>query len=155
SSTTRTITVGNSGNADLHGLASVACPTYSLDSGGGAFTVPPGGEHPIVVRYRPSGVGSSPCELSLGPGLPPVTLAGSGALPAPGAACTVSTPSLDFGLVASGGSRQSQFTIRSSGTAAVILNVVSGCSDFTLVSGGGPRTLAAGDSVIVTVGFAP
>jgi hypothetical protein len=117
--------------------------------------VPPGGQHTIVVRYQPSATGSSPCELSLGAGLPPVTLSGAGALQLPGSQCTVSVPTLDFGLVAVGESRLSQFTVRSTGTAAVVLNVVSSCGDFTLTSGGGPRSLAPGDSLQVSVGFAP
>jgi hypothetical protein len=154
-STTRSVVVGNSGNGELKGFASVSCPGYSLDSGGGAFTVPPGGQHTIVVRYQPSAAGSSPCELSLGAGLPPVTLSAAGALQLPGAQCTVSVPALDFGLVAVGGSKLAQFTVRSAGTAAVVLNVVSSCGDFTVTSGGGPHTLAPGDSLVVGVGFAP
>ena len=43
-SATRSVVVGNSGNTDLVGFASVSCPGYSIESGGGAFSVPPGGQ---------------------------------------------------------------------------------------------------------------
>lgn len=154
-SATRSVVVGNSGEADLHGFAAVSCPGYSIDSGGGAFTVPPAGQHTIVVRYQPGTVGSSPCELSLGSGLPPVPLSGTGALQAPGAACRVSSASLDLGTIAVGGSKLALFKVYSVGTAPVILDVVSGCAEFSVVGGGGARTLAPGDSLAVTLSFAP
>jgi hypothetical protein len=154
-SATRSVVIGNSGNAPINGVAAVSCPGYSIDSGGGAFTVPPAGQHTVVVRYQPSSVGSSPCELTLGGGLPSVTLSGSGALQASGAVCTVSVPSLDFGLVGIPGSKPGQFKVFSAGTAPVILNVVASCGVFSVLGGGGPRTLAPGDSLAVTLSFAP
>ena len=155
-SATRSVVVRNSGSADLHGSAAVSCAGYSIASGGGAFTVPPAGQHSVVVRYRPSGVGSSPCELSLGNGLPPVTLSGAGALQAPGAVCTTSVRSLDFGTFNFPADTLGQFKLFSVGTAPVILNVVAaGCSGFSVVVNGGARTLAPGDSLTVTLRFAP
>lgn len=152
---TRSVVIGNTGNADLHGFAAVACPGYSIDSGGGAFTVPPKGQHSVVVRYQPAATGSASCELTLGDGLPAVALSGAGALQAAGAVCTASVPSLDFGLISVGGNKLGSFKVFSSGSAPVILNVVAGCSDFTVIAGGGARTLAPGDSLAVTLGFAP
>src|SRR5262249_39818293 len=78
----RSVVVGNSGNTALLGVASVGCPGYSIDSGGGPFSVPPGGQHTIVVAYRPAAQGPSPCQLTLGGAIPPVTLIGAGALQA-------------------------------------------------------------------------
>ncbi len=154
-SATRSVVLRNSGTADLHGFAAVSCAGYSIDSGGGGFTVPPAGQHTVVVRYQPSAVGSSPCELSLGNGLPPVTLSGSGALQAPGAVCTVSVDSLGFGTLSLPGNKLSLFKVFSTGTAPVILDVVASCGEFSVLGGGGPRTLAPGDSLTVTLGFAP
>jgi hypothetical protein len=154
-SATRSVVVGNSGNAPLNGNAEVACAGYSIDSGGGAFTVPPAGQHTVVVRYQPGVVGSSPCELTLGNGLPSVALSGSGALQAPGAVCSVSVTSIDFGTLAVGSSKPGSFRAYSTGTLPVSLDVVSGCGEFSIVAGGGPHTLAPGDSLVVTVGFAP
>jgi hypothetical protein len=154
-SATRTVLVGNSGNGALSGFAAVACPGYSIDSGGGAFTVAPAGQHSIVVRYQPSVSGSSPCVLTLGDGLPSVPLSGNASLQAAGAVCAVSTGALDFGTIGVGGSTPGAFKVFSTGSAAVNLDVVASCSDFTVVNGGGPRTLAPGDSLSVTLRFAP
>lgn len=152
---TRSVIVGNSGNGDLHGTASVACPNYTIQSGGGAFTVPPAGQHTVVVAYSPTGTGGSNCQLDLGPDIPPVSLTGSGALQSPGAQCALSDTTLDFGNAAVGGSSQLGFSISNTGTAALILDVVPACGDFTVVQGGGPSTLPPGGTLQVGVQFAP
>jgi len=152
---TRTIVVGNSGDGDLHGDASVTCPGFSIQSGGGAFTVPPGGTHPVTVAYAPGGTGPSSCELDLGAGIPTVALSGAGALQAPGAKIALSDTTLDFGTGAVGGAQQLGFTITNTGTASLILDVVPTCGDFTVVQGGGPSMLAPGATLTVSVQFAP
>src|SRR5262249_31393619 len=110
-SATRNVTVGNSGSGALNGFSSVGCPGRSIQSGGGSFTVRPGGRHTVVVVYTPTATGGSPCELQLGSDIPPVDLNGEGALQAPGAQCVLSDTSLDFGTAAVGGSQQAGFTI--------------------------------------------
>jgi hypothetical protein len=67
-SATRSVSVFNSGTADFSGTAHVWCDGFKLDEGAGEFTVPPGGEHDVVVRFEPSTVGSFSCELRLGDG---------------------------------------------------------------------------------------
>ncbi len=152
---TRSVVVGNSGNGDLRGFASVGCAGYSLEAGGGAFTVPPGGAHTVTVRYQPAAEGPSPCQLQLGADIPFVTLTAAGAFQAPGAQCVLSVASLDLGTTTVGTSRQASYRVRNPGTAAASLNVVSSCLDFAVIAGGGPSTLAPGDSLLVTVQFAP
>jgi len=154
-SATRSVTVGNTGTGTLSGFASVRCPVYTIQSGGGAFTVPPGGQHVVVVVYTPSTTGDSPCQLLLGSDIPPVDLTGQGALQAAGAQCVLSDTTLDFGSSAVGGSRQDGFTISNPGTASLILNVVPSCGDFVVVSGGGPSTLEPGGTLSVGVQFVP
>jgi hypothetical protein len=154
-STTRPITLSNSGNADLHGTASVSCDGFRIVSGGGAYTIAPGGSHTIVVQFRPPGVGLFACELLLGEGLPRIPAGGSGAQQPAGAACTVSTSVLDFGALVSGATKLMLFKVYSTGTAPVNLDVIAGCSVFTILGGGGQRSLAPGDSLAVTVSFAP
>lgn len=154
-STTRSITLSNSGNADLHGEASVSCEGFRIVSGGGAYTIAPGGSHTLVVQFHPPGVGLFPCGLSLGSGLPQVPVSGSGAQQPAGAACTVSTSVVDFGALISGTNKLLLFKIYSTGTAPVNLDVIAGCSVFTILGGGGQRALAPGDSLAVTVNFAP
>jgi hypothetical protein len=154
-SATRSVIVGNSGGADLHGSASIACANYSIQSGGGAFTVPAGGQHTVVVAYMPSDTGPSNCQLDLGAGIPSVSLTGAGALQAPGAQCQLSVPSLAFAATAVGGSAQSGYTISNTGTAPLILNVVASCNDFVVLVGGGPSTLPPGGALAVTIEFVP
>ena len=154
-SVTRSVIVGNTGDGDLHGTASVSCSNYSIQSGGGAFTVPPAGQHTVIVAYAPSGTGASSCQLDLGPDIPPVGLTGAGALQSPGALCVLSDTTLDFGTAAVGGSGQLGFSISNPGTAALILNVVPTCGDFTVVQGGGRSTLEPGGMLLVSVQFVP
>jgi len=152
---TRSVTVSNSGSGDLAGFASVRCPVYSIQSGGGAFTVTPGGQHIVTVVYSPTAIGQSPCQLLLGADIPPVDLNGEGALQAAGAQCVLSDTTLDFGTSTVGGTKQDGFTISNPGTAPLILNVVPTCGDFTVVAGGGPSTLEPGGTLPVGVQFVP
>jgi len=154
-SSQRSVTIGNLGDADLVGDAAVSCPEFRLDAGGGAFRVPPGGEHVVEVSFVPGAVGSASCALTLGAGLPSVELNGQAALQAPGAQCVALPSSLDFGVQAVGGSRLGVFKVFNLGTDAALLDVASGCGAFAVVSGGGPSTLPPGDSLAVTVAFAP
>ena len=86
--------------------------------------------------------------LTLGGTIPPVTMIGAGALQNPGALCVLSVASLDFGSTAVGQSKLAFYVVRNPGTAPLILDVVPTCSDFVVISVGGPSTLAAGDSLV-------
>lgn len=154
-SATRSLVIANSGTASFSGFASVPCAAYTIESGGGAFTVPPSTQHTVVVKYQPTAAGVSPCLLQLGGDLPDVTLIGSAALQLPGAQAVLSKPSIDFGALKLGTSALDVFTIRNPGTEATQLNVVSTCGVFSVLSGGGARALAPGDSLVVTLSFAP
>ncbi len=150
----RSVTLRNEGRADLEGTPVLSCGEYFLVSGG-PFRIPPGGSVTIVLGFRPGAEGSFPCELDLGPDVPKIALAGSGALQAPGALCVLVPDSLDFATVAKGQSATQSFQVFSVGTAPLLVNVVAGCGDFSIDTGGGPATLAPGHSITVTVRFAP
>jgi HYDIN/CFA65/VesB family protein len=152
---TRSVIVSNLGDGDLNGFASVLCPVYSIQGGGGAFTVTPGGQHTVTVNYSPTATGQSPCQLMLGGDIPPVVLSGEGALQSPGAQCVLSDTTLDFGTGAVGGSKQGGFSISNPGSEPLILNVIPTCGDFAVVAGGGPSTLPPGGMLQVTVQFVP
>jgi len=154
-SSQRSVTLGNSGDADLVGDAALTCPEFRIDAGGGPFRVPPGGEHVVVLSFVPGTIGSAVCALTLGAGLPSIELHGEAALQAPGAQCVAEPSSLDFGVQAVGGSELAVFKVFNRGTDAALLDVASGCAAFSVVAGGGPSTLSAGDSLVVTVAFAP
>ncbi len=152
---TRSVTVRNTGNAPLAGDATTTCPEFQLTMGAGPFTLDPGGSRDIVVRFQPAAVTGYACQLDLGPSLPAVALAGSGAAQPPGAAWTVVPASLDFDAVAVGQSAFRNFRISSTGTAPLTVNVVAGCSDYLPVAGGGPAVIAPGDFITVSVLFNP
>lgn len=69
--------------------------------------------------------------------------------------CDVAPATLDFGLVRVGEASDMTFTIQNTGTAAIGDAVSSPCADFSVVSGGGSYALAPGESLVVTVRFAP
>ena len=154
-SATRSVSVFNSGTADFSGTAHVWCDGFKLDAGAGEFTVPPGGEHDVVVRFEPSTVGSFSCELRLGDGLAPVPLNGQAFDQLPGSQCLVTPPTLEFGAVNVGASRVLSFKVKNPGTAPTTLDVVSDRAAFVILSGGGPFTLVPGDSLLVSVSFRP
>jgi hypothetical protein len=151
----RTVTLSNTGNAALHAVVAVSGPHFTLVSGAGAFTLAPQGQHAIVVRFDAADAVPFHGVLSLGPGLPQVALLGRGSLQAVGAQAALSVSSLDFGGVPLGGLGFRSFVVRSVGSADLDLDAVAVDADFSVVVGGGPRRVAPGDSVSVTVRFSP
>jgi hypothetical protein len=71
------------------------------------------------------------------------------------AACSVDPNSIDFGSVDFLSSKDSTFTIKNVGDGTLTGDVTESCTDFSIVSGGGGFSLAAGESVVVTVRFEP
>jgi hypothetical protein len=70
--------------------------------------------------------------------------------------CVTSPSSLDFGTVTVGASRQRTLLVRNEGSADLTVDVNSLCgAGFDVVGGGGPVTLAPGESHTITVRFAP
>jgi hypothetical protein len=151
----RTVTLSNTGTADLAGTAAVTCSEYQLQTGGGAFSIAPGGSLTLVLRFTPGGVGTFPCTLDLGPNSPQVSIVGVGAFQPVGAAGVSVPDSLDFGVIRVGDTAIRSFQIFSVGTAPLLVNVVSGCGDVTIITGGGAASLPPASSITVTVRFAP
>jgi hypothetical protein len=154
-SATRAVTIGNTGTAPLVGAVTLNCEAHYVVSGGGPFSIPPGSSATVVLGFRPGDAVSYSCALDLGSSLPRVSLSGTGALQAPGALCVLVPDSLDFGTVPVGESATRSFQVFSVGTAPLLVDIVSGCGDYEVVSGGGPASLAPGGSVTVMVRLAP
>jgi hypothetical protein len=154
SSASQSVSISNVGDADLNGVAALSCPEFAFESGGGSFTVPPGGLHTMVVRYSPGAVGPEGCELTLGDGLRPVTLTGTGT-PAPAALCVASVSALDLGTVAVGTSVLAVFKLYSRGSLPVDVDVSAPCGELQFLGGNGAHTIPAGDSLVVTLQFTP
>lgn len=152
-----TLTVANAPDAlgDLALDVSASCPWFSIEEGGGESVLEPGESLPVVIEFRPLESGPFTCSLDLGSGCPPVPLSGVGDdLPA----CTLEPAGglVDFGEVETGTSAQGGFTITNTGGSLLTGEVaLSGCVGFTITAGSGPFELAAGESRLVSLVFAP
>jgi len=154
-SVSRDVVLRNTGTGPLAGAATVSCPEYVIESGGGPFVLPPGGSLKVRLRFHPSAVGSFPCTLDLGYQTGGVSLNGTGAFQAPGALGLAVPDSIDFGVLSAGETTTQTFKLFSVGSAPLLVNVVATCSEFQVTSGGGAATIPPGGSVTVTVRFAP
>jgi len=153
--TTRNLTVRNSGSAALTGTAAVSCDGYQLVQGGGPFSIAPDQSQTFVVRFSPSAVGSFQCTLDLGPNTPSVSITGAGAVQAPGALSFVAPDSIDFGVAAVGQVKTGAFQVFSIGTAPLLVDVVSTSPDYSIISGGGLAEIPPGGFINVLVEFSP
>lgn len=70
-------------------------------------------------------------------------------------ACSVLPRSIDFGALAVGSFKDTTITIKNTWEEALAGTVSESCEFFEITSGGGPYTLGPGDSVVVTVRYAP
>jgi hypothetical protein len=154
-SSARSLTIHNLGTGPLTVSPSLSNAAYTLVNGANSFIVPPGGQNDIDVRFTPSATGSFPCTLDLGAESPSVALSGDGALQAPGAQCVLLPTTVDYGFVATGNSAPSTFQVFSTGTAPLLINVVSSAPDIQILAGGGQATLDPGQSKSVVANFVP
>jgi len=69
--------------------------------------------------------------------------------------CSISQTSLNFGTVQVSSSSNRTFTITNDGGGTLSGSVSESCSHYSIVSGGGPYNLGAGQSRSVTVRFSP
>jgi hypothetical protein len=69
--------------------------------------------------------------------------------------CDVDPVLIDFGAVALEDSVASSFTIRNLGVLEFSGSISESCDHFQIVEGGGPFTLAEGDTLVVTIAFTP
>ncbi len=154
-SVTRSISITNSGTGTLTGTASLSCAGYSLVSGGGAFALGGGQSRAIVVAFAPASVGVYPCTLDLGPNASAVAISGEAALQQPGANPLVLQTSFAFGPLRTGQTALATTEVINTGTAPLLVNVVSGCGAFQVIRGGGSAQIAPGGSVAVSIAFSP
>ncbi|MFZ1946296.1 MAG: choice-of-anchor D domain-containing protein [bacterium] len=117
---------------------------YSLDSGEMAT---------FAVGFAPASAGAKACTLDTGaPGCADFQCAGYGVITVP--ICRVSPAVLPFSVVFIGSHLDKTFTITNIGGGTLSGSVSESSDDFSIVSGA-DYSLAAGDSAVVTVRFAP
>lgn len=150
----RSFTLTNTGFVPLSGaIEPPAQSTFSLVAGGGAYLLAPGASRTVTVRYTPDlpfGDGdfvATGCEND-------VTLLGMGVT-----GCALSTTLLDFGDVRVGESAVRTFTVHNVAVLPITgdarLSAGSDSMGFSIIQGGGPYTIAPGQSRDVSVRFAP
>jgi hypothetical protein len=146
-------TITNSGTGGiLSGTVSEACEGYSILSGEGAYALAVGEAWPVTVRFEPDSSGVMECTIETGnEGCSNVTCTGEGL----GPVCSVSPKDLGFGQVDVGSTAELDFTIKNDGGGSLTGTVSDTCTHYSVISGGGAYDLGAGDSVVVTVQFAP
>lgn len=145
--------ITNTGGGTLTGSVGDTCSYYSVLSGGGPYSLAAEESLWVTVRFEPTVAGSLTCSIETGDSLcSDVSCTGFAELPA---ACLVVPASLDFGAVAVGSINDLPFTIKNTGGQTLDGTVSEACSLYSIVSGGGPYSLAADESVVVTVRFAP
>lgn len=154
----RTVTVVNGGELPLDIVVAPqgGCASFSF-SGPQTFTLARGAQAPLPVTFAPPAAGAYACTVALHPAIAPLQLTGTARDPL--AAWSVSPTTVDFGVVALGGTTVTRLvTVRNTGelAAALDLGLVDATGFFSLVSPADPQpVLAPGASLPVLIGFAP
>ncbi len=147
----KSFTITNTGGGTVEGTVALPeCTEFTLDSGAGGFSLGAGESHTVSVRFSPLIPGGVACEVTTGTQCFQVPVAGAGRLPP---YCTLDTYSLDFGAPQPGTPVQRSFTITNDGGGFLTGSATESCPDFSIVSGGGPFSLGAQQSLRVTVEY--
>jgi hypothetical protein len=145
-------TIANVGGGTLTGSVSESCDHYSIESGGGPYSLTAGQYVTVTVRFAPGSAGTHNCTVDTGTDCTNVSCTGVGEdLPS----CQVIPASVDFDTVRVGASKDTTFTVTNTGGGVLTGNVSESCDHYSIVSNGGAFGLAAGESLVVTVRFEP
>ena len=159
----RTFTIYNTSTHGeyLSGKADCHYPFFEILSGGGGYSLPPGGSREVTVGFFPSFdgffTGTIYPDGLLGGHCADVECIGQGYTLTP--TCSLSTTLLEFGTVHVDSMARKTFTIYNVSTNGAYLSgeirLWGVCWGFSILSGGGEYSLAPGESREVTVGFNP
>ncbi|HEX7880356.1 MAG TPA: choice-of-anchor D domain-containing protein, partial [Candidatus Eisenbacteria bacterium] len=152
-SSERTFMITNAGGGTLAGTVTSPCNEFAV-IGGGAYSLTAGQSTTVTVRFTPAQGGSRFCTLETGTTLcADLPTSGVGDPPP---VCEVSPASLAFGTVGIGASADRSFTITNDGGQTLTGSVsLSGCPEFSIVSGAGNYVLIGGQQHTVTVRLTP
>ncbi|MBN2093393.1 choice-of-anchor D domain-containing protein [candidate division KSB1 bacterium] len=162
----KTFVVKNEGTENLNVTATSPVGAnaleFSIQTGGGTFTLAPGSTRDIVIKFAPTGAGSKSAALSISSNDPDenpflISLTGSGTATLPDISVTPTL--LDFGAVEVGGFQEYSVTIKNDGpgTLNVTGTTLSGTNagEFSIQSGGGAFSLTTGATRNLTIRFKP
>jgi hypothetical protein len=149
----RTVTVSNTGSADLSGTATATGPF--VVTAGSPYTVAPGASREISVEFRPTEAGVASGKLTLtGGGGAEVNLSGTGQDPSvPVAIIALSNEALNFGSVATGAEKSLTLTVSNEGNAA--LNGEATIDGPFAIETGGNYAVQPGESEDIVINFVP
>ncbi len=147
-----TFTILNNCCESLDGSVSEACPHYDIVSGGGPYALALGESLVVTVRFEPEVAGTHDCTVETGNDLcADVYCTGTGHEPD----CYVYPAYISFGTVPKDSTKDETFTLKNNSGDILAGTVSEVCPHYDIVSGGGPYSLAVGESLVVTVRFEP
>jgi len=168
SSADLTITITNeaTSTATLTGNVGTLAAPFSVQSGGGPFSLTQGQSKSVTVRFSPTspGVASENLSITHNATNPPgptstIPLSGNGVTAGPvrDISITPASESVNFGNVTVGQSQTQTVTITNGpgSTESLAGSVGALTAPFSVVSGGGAFTLGVGQSMPVTISFSP
>jgi hypothetical protein len=146
-------TITNIGGQTLTGTISETCTDFAVTAGLGSFSLTHGQVHSVTVTFFPSIAGEQLCPIKDGTTLClNVRCVGTG-VESP--VCSVDPPSVDFGTVLVGGTKDTTITISNTGGGTLDGTVSESCDHYSIVSGEGAYSLTTGQSHAVTLRFEP
>lgn len=149
---TRSFDITNTGYGTLSGTVSESCAEFDVLSGG-TYSLTHDQSQTVTIIFFPGSTGLKECTIETGNDLcTDVYCSGIGGSPP---ACLVDPDTLLFGSVLVGNYVDTTFIITNTGGDTLSGNVSHSCSDYSIVAGEGPYSLAADESLVVTVRFQP
>ncbi len=159
----RSFTITNDGGGFLTGSATESCPDFSIVSGGGPFSLGAQQSRRVTVEYNSTSAAGGSCSVDLGTDCGSVSCTAAGV-----PECSVSPATLNFGTIPAGTVADRTLTVTNSGGGVLSGSVSENCAEFTVFQAGVgapsapaspeasvPYSLAAGQSIDVTVRFQP
>jgi hypothetical protein len=161
------VQVGSSGSVfeTLTNAGTASLTISSANTNGSAFAstgftppvaLAPGKSLTFQIRFVPTASGSAAGSLTVvsnaGANALTIPLSGNGAA---GGTLTVSPASANLGSVAVGSSKTMSATLSAAGSSVVVSSATTTSSEFTISGISLPVTIAAGNSVAITVDFSP
>jgi hypothetical protein len=142
----------NNGSGTLSGTVSESCDHYSIELGGGSYSLNNGESHMVVVRFTPTTVDTHICDIETGDATCLDLFCTGIGVEAP--ECLVVPDYIDFDTVFVGDTRDETFTIYNTGGGVLSGSASEFCDGFSVLDDYS-YLITGGDSLEITVRFEP